>query len=501
MRAFRTIQHRFLVALLGAASASSALTAQISVAEYAARREALGKISGDAAVVVLGAGEPAKDFELFSQSPHLRYLTGWMQPNGALVLVRTNGQQREILFVEERNAAGEVWTGVRPSLLEARQVTGIETRTTADLTAVLDSVAGAALPIRVIGEFQGQRSVAGEAVTPDQVFLNELSKRRPASTVTDGNRLVLQLRATKSAAEIALLRTAIGITVQAHEEAMRMVAPGWNEFEIQALVEYVFRRDGAERPGFTSIAGSGDNGTTLHYWRNDRATKAGELVVMDIGASYAGYSADVTRTLPIGGRFTPAQRAVYELVRRAQVAAETATRVGAAIDAPGLAAFDTLASGLAALGLIESPTATYDCDTTGQRQCRQVRLYYMHALGHGIGLDVHDPDLSDTSAVWLAGSVVTIEPGVYVRRNLAEVLPDTPRNRALMATIAPALAIHGGIGVRIEDDYLLTASGLEWLSKLPREVAEVEQAMRRPRASAPRPRDAALVGRYPRGTP
>jgi Xaa-Pro aminopeptidase len=221
-------------------------------------------------------------------------------------------------------------------------------------------------------------------------------------------------------------------------------------------------------------------------------------MVLDIGASYGGYAADVTRTLPLSGRFTAAQREIYTLVRRAQVAGEQATRVGQPQRGSHMAASDTLAQGLTALGLMDSPTATYDCDTTGQRLCPQLRLYFMHGLGHGIGLEVHDPDISD-GRDWTVGSVMTIEPGIYVRRNMAEVLPDTPKNRALLARLAPALAKFGGIGVRIEDDYLLTESGLEWLSKLPREAAEVEAAMQAPRASAPRARDAALVERFPRG--
>jgi Xaa-Pro aminopeptidase len=208
----------------------------------------------------------------------------------------------------------------------------------------------------------------------------------------------------------------------------------------------------------------------------------------------------VTRTVPVGGAFSADQRAIYDLVRKAQVAGEEATKVGAPQFAPQRAAVATLANGLAALGLIESPTATIDCDTTGDRQCPQWSLYYMHGLGHGIGLEVHDPDLS-YSGTYGVGSVVTIEPGIYVRRNLREVLADTPKNRAVLAKIQPAAMRFAGIGVRIEDDYLLTDKGLVWMSRLPRESVEVERLMKAPRASTPRPRDAATVERYPRGTP
>lgn len=481
-------------------AASIALPAQILTPEYAARRAALGLLAGDAAILVLGAGEPLRDFETFAPSAQLRYLTGWKHPNAALLIVREGGKQRDVLFVPARSPAQEVWTGIRPSLADASTMTGLATRNISELTAAIDSVLATKLPIRLVGELDGQTGPTGDAVSSAQALLRSLRARRPDVPVTDGNDLVLHLRRRKSPAEIALLRTSIRLTVLAHEEAMRMAAPGWNEFEVQALVEYIFRRGGAERPSFTSIVGSGDNATTLHYWQNDRAMQDGELAVMDIGASYAGYAADVTRTLPIGGRFSTEQRAIYDLVRRAQLGAELVTRVGAQTMTAGVAARDSLAAGLARLGLIDSATARYDCDAKATAQCRQVGLFYMHALGHGIGLDVHDPDISDTTN-WQAGSVVTIEPGIYVRRNLAEVLPDTPQNRALLARIAPTVAKYAGIGVRIEDDYLLSDAGLEWLSKLPRESADVEAAMRTPRATAPRPRDAALVERYPRGQP
>jgi Xaa-Pro aminopeptidase len=487
--------------LASVAFVSTILSAQgIAPSEYAARRAALGALAGDGAVVVLGAPEPLHDHEYFAQSPHLRYLTGWNAPFAALLVIRSGSTQRDMLFVPPRDAATEVWTGTIPSFADAARLSGMAVRDIADLTRVCDSLLSEHVPLKVVGELDGPSSPIATSISIDRAFMNELARKHADGMVTDANRLVLKLRGEKSAGEVALLQKSIDITLRAHEEVMRMLAPGWNEFEVQALVEYTFRRNGAERPGFTSIAGSGDNGTTLHYWRNDRATQAGELMVLDIGSSYGGYSADVTRTLPVGGAFTQEQRAIYELVRRAQEAGEQALRIGAAHSAPSQSAADVLARGLAALGLIESPTATYDCDLSAERQCPQLRLYYMHGLGHGIGLDVHDPDVSD-GGTWTAGSVVTIEPGVYVRRNMSDVLPATPRNRALLTKIGAAVARYAGIGVRIEDDYLLTASGPVWLSKLPREADEIERLMRAPRAVAPQPRDAGLVQQYRRGIP
>lgn len=489
---------RVLASLLLAGTALHAQTVPLS--EYAARRAALGALAGDGAVVVMGAPEPLYDHEYFSQSPHLRYLTGWNAPFAALMLLRTGAEQREVLFVPARNPAGEVWTGTVPSFSDASRLSGIPARDINELTSVCDSLLAEHVKMRIVGELEGPQSPVAAAIPTDRAFLNDLARKHPDAVPIEGNRLVQQLRGQKSAAEIALLKTSIGITVRAHEEVMRMLMPGWNEFEVQALVEYTYRRNGADRPGFTTIAGSGDNATTLHYWRNDRAMQAGEVMVLDIGASYHGYSADVTRTLPVTGRFSAEQRAVYDLVRQAQVAGEQAMRIGAPQYAPQQAAAEVLGRGLAVLGLIESATATFDCDATSDRQCPQLRLYYMHGLGHGIGLDVHDPDISDGST-WTAGSVVTIEPGVYVRRNMSEVLPDTPRNRAILAKIGGAVAKYAGIGVRIEDDYLLTDSGLVWLSKLPREASEVEKLMQAPRSATPSPRDGALVDQYRRGIP
>ena len=490
-----------LCVLASVALAGTSLKAQgVAVSEYAARRAALGVLAGDGAVVVLGAPEPLYDHEYFAQSPHLRYLTGWNAPFTALLLIRSGSQQRDVLFVPPRDAATEVWTGTIPSFSDAARLSGMPTRDIAELAGVCDSLLGEHVPLRVVGELDGPTSPIATSITLGRSFMNELSRKHPEGLVTDANRLVLKLRGEKSTAEVALLQKSIDITVRAHEEVMRMLAPGWNEFEVQALVEYTFRRNGAERLGFTSIAGSGDNGTTLHYWRNDRAIQAGELMVLDIGSSYGGYSADVTRTLPVSGAFTPTQRAIYSLVRQAQQAGEEALRVGASHSAPSQSASDILARGLTSLGLMESPTATYDCDISAERQCPQLRLYYMHGLGHGIGLDVHDPDVSD-GTTWTVGSVVTIEPGVYVRRNMSDVLPDTPRNRALLTTIGAAVARYAGIGVRIEDDYLLTETGPVWLSKLPREADEIERLMRAPRAAVPQPRDAGLVEQYRRGIP
>jgi Xaa-Pro aminopeptidase len=307
----------------------------------------------------------------------------------------------------------------------------------------------------------------------------------------------MQLRGTKSAAELELLRKAIAISMDAHREAMKAVEPGMNEFEIQALVEYTFRRNGAERPAYSSIVGSGPNSTTLHYNKDDRFVQSGEVIVMDVAAQYGGYAADITRSFPVSGTFTPDQKALYQVVRDAQSAAERNAKPGTRASVMSDSARVVIANGLAKLGLIESPDATYDCGTAQQaRQCPQYTLYYMHGLGHGIGLEVHDPDQFYFTGIIAQGSAFTIEPGIYVRGNLLDIIPKSPRNAQLVAKIAPAVKKFADVGVRIEDDYLVTDQGLEWVScGLPREAEEVE-ALMQGAYSGPPARDSEKVEWY-----
>jgi Xaa-Pro aminopeptidase len=186
---------------------------------------------------------------------------------------------------------------------------------------------------------------------------------------------------------------------------------------------------------------------------------------------------------------------VYQLVRDAQTAAERQAKLGATKRLLADSAAAVIAAGLARLGLIESPDATYDCGAGHGGSCPQYRLYYMHGLGHGIGLDVHDPDQYDWSRIE-PGSAFTIEPGIYVRGNLLEILPDTPRNRALIARIRPAVERYRNVGVRIEDDYIATDRGVEWVSRAPRELADVEALLARPRTDGVTSRDGAKVEWY-----
>jgi Xaa-Pro aminopeptidase len=315
--------------------------------------------------------------------------------------------------------------------------------------------------------------------------MRALAARHPGLAIQEASPILDELRARKSEAELALIRKAAEISAEGHRELMRKVEPGMHEYDLQAIIEYAFRRGGAERPSYGSIVGAGPNGTQLHYMKNRREALPGEVVVIDAGAEYQGYAADVTRTIPVSGSYTKEQRAIYQLVRDAQAAAERNSKPGQSIQAAQDSSVDVRARGLAALGLIESATATFDppwnadCQRAS-RSCLQVSLFAIHGISHGLGLAVHDPlQAYYGDHTFKKGDAFTIEPGIYVNPRLLEILPDTPKNRAFIAKVKTAVERYQNTGVRIEDDYLITDQGLEWITKAPREIDEIEALTKR----------------------
>ena len=448
-----------LLALFPLAAATA--FAQVTQAEYAARRAALSKeLSGDGIVVVRGAAEPKHDYDLFTQDRTFFYLTGFLEPDAALVIVHRGAPERTMLFVQPKDPAQEVWTGERLGVAGVRDRLGLEGRDATTLQKVIDSLRAATGGLKVL----------------------------------DATTAVERLRGTKSPAELDLLRTAAKISAAAHDEVLHAIAPGIAEFEIQALAEYTFRRNGADGPAYGSIVGSGPNSTTLHYSANDRFMQSGDVLNMDMAASYGGYAADLTRTVPVNGRYSTEQRDVYQIVGDAQQAGERQVKAGGPVRASSDSATEVIKQGLARLGLIESPDARIDgCEEGGA--CFQYRLYYMHALSHPIGLEVHDVDQSSATGRYGIGSVFTIEPGIYVRENTLDLIPHTPKNARLLATIAPAVRKYANIGVRIEDDYIVTASGFERItSGAPREMDAIEAEMAR--HVTPAGRDSVMVEGY-----
>jgi Xaa-Pro aminopeptidase len=472
--------------------------APIGAAEYAERRAALAAAMDDGVLLVMGSPEPAADYLPYEQRAHFRYLTGITEPDAALIIEKRDGQVEERLFVLPRDPARETWEGRRLGPAGADALTGIHTVENHRLVAELETRLARQGTLYTLGG-RPRSPTAGVTHGPEAQLVLGILEMHPHLDVRDLEPVIYRLRAFKSPAEIDLLRRAVYITVLAHREAARAAAPGMNEFEIQALIEYTFRRHGAEGTGFASIVGSGPNSTTLHYREADRFMQAGEVLLLDIGASYRGYTADVTRTIPVDGAYSPRQREIYQIVLDAQKAAESMVRPGASWDRLNQVAEEVLARGLAELGLIDSPDATYRCESPRFGTiCPQYRLWYMHGLGHGIGLDVHDPD----PAIWLgrhgppppdagrfvAGSLFTIEPGIYIRADALDHLPDTPENRAMADRLRPVMERYVHIGVRLEDNYLVTEDGFVRLTEgAPREMDEIEVLMAEPaRIGAPR---------------
>ncbi len=420
------------------------------------RREAvLRSLPAGGVAVLLGgveAGGGIDDLRGFMQDPYLYYLTGTLEPGTALVLapggLEVDGERvQELLFVPPRDPSVEIWTGRRFGPLRAEAVLGVERAL--PNTRFREVLASAISP--------GGRTLFflpfPLAVPPSTELASQLGvlaelAQIPGSAL-DGATLAPLLdglREVKTPEELAFLQRAVDITATAHREAMAAMEPGWAEYQIQAVVEYTFRRMGSERPGFPSIVGSGENTVMLHYDTNRRVTRAGDLVVMDIGASYRGYTADVTRTVPVDGRFTAEQRAIYDLVLEAQEAAIAAVRAGASFGEPGEAASSVLARGLARLGLLRRGD-----DLMG------LRRFFPHGTSHYLGLQVHDVGGDRALS---PGVVITVEPGIY---------------------IPPAEDVDPRwwhIGVRIEDVVLVTdGEPLVLSAAAPKEPVEIEALM------------------------
>jgi Xaa-Pro aminopeptidase len=243
-------------------------------------------------------------------------------------------------------------------------------------------------------------------------------------------------------------------------------------------------RQGGARPSYGSIVGGGVRGTQLHYMRNRGDIKPGDLVVIDAATEYEGYAADVTRSIPVSGVFSPEQRLMYQLVLDAQLAAERNSKLGMSSIAALDSSEDVRARGLASLGLIESVDAQLDMPwrtdcVNAPRSCRQSMFWMIHGISHGIGLAVHDPaQFYNGNRTFQVGDAFTIEPGLYISTEMLDALPDTPRNRAFIAKVKPAVLRFQNTGVRIEDDYIVTERGTERISTAPREIVEIEALMR-----------------------
>jgi Xaa-Pro aminopeptidase len=475
-------------------SAVSPLGAQITTAEYAARRDSLAARIGDGVVLALGGRTPVTDFGTFFQLPAFHYLTGYDEPDAAFVLVARGGRGASALFVTPIDPRRAFYYGFRPDSAAISRSLRLASRPIATLATVVDSLVGTGLSLYTLSDFEDADFARVDSLTRGQQFVRALATRHPELAIKDGHQLVDQLRARKSPAEIALLKRAAEISAEGHRTVMQGPAPQ-HEYDVAALIEYTFRKLGAERAAYGSIVGAGVNGTQLHYMKDTAAAHPGDLVVIDAAAEYRGYAADITRTLPVSGTFTPAQRAIYQLVRDAQAAAERVAKPGASARAAEDSSFAVRARGLAALGLIDSadatidPPWTVDCTVTPHpRPCTQAYFWTVHGISHGLGLAVHDPaQFYYGDRTYQPGDAFTIEPGIYISTRALAALPDTPRNRAYVARVRPIVQRYENTGVRIEDDYVVTQSGVERISAgAPREIAEIE-ALAKMRGTKPVP--------------
>lgn len=313
---------------------------------------------------------------------------------------------------------------------------------------------------------------------PEQTFATQWAKTASGFNVRNVAPVFTQLRLRKSPMEIKLLQHAIDITTEAIGRSMATAGRSQWEYEIDAEVLYTFKRRNADHWGYPSIVGCGPNATTLHYVESQGGIKPTDLLLMDVGAEYGHYTADVTRTFPVGGKFTPAQAEVYQIVYDAQEATGRATRPGAIFpNDVHNASVEKIKDGLLRLGLITDRDGMITISKNLPPQ-PQYRLWFMHGTSHWLGMNVHD--VGGRTVPLEPGMVFTNEPGIYIREDALEVLPKTPENEKFIAAIRTAFDKYKNIGVRIEDDLLVTQNGAEWMTKaLPRSIADIEAFMAR----------------------
>jgi Xaa-Pro aminopeptidase len=433
----------------------------LSPAFHAGRRAAVKEMMPKNSVAIFFASQVRNrnndvDFQ-YAQNKNFYYLTGLEEPNAMLLIFKEpvtilEKTGTEFLFVQPRNPSQEMWTG------KILGTDGVKNRYKMDNVFVHDQFKGNTIDLSkvdtVLTSFRNEDIIAKYYATNrfGVSQMDPLSRMALLvdSLITAGNkpfrspaRMLSTLRSVKQPEEITLITKATEMSAEGHTGLMKAAKAGMTEYQAQAVMEYYFKKNGSEYPGYPSINGSAENTCVLHYETNQRLMKDGDLLLSDCAAEYHGYSADVTRTIPVNGKFSPEQKLLYELVLEAQDSAFVLCKAGKSADEPHYAAVRVITAGLKKLGII-----TED---------RQVRTYFPHSTSHGMGLDVHDPN----PARLVAGAVFTVEPGIYIP-------PGSKCDKKWWS-----------IGIRIEDDILITADGYKNLSVgAPRTVAEIEKTMK-----------------------
>ena len=457
--------------------------------DLAARRaRVMDRLSPESMLILWSA--PVKvyshdvDYE-FRQDSNLYYLTGIDQPETILVLIPGNERRREILFISRRDPVREHWEGHMLSPAEATEQSGIATvYTTSEFEPFMNAVLGGSPYGAGAGSQEFARFTravqAGSArlalmltpkpglsgdLPPTYRFLRQVQERFPGIAAVDVFPILRDLRQVKTLYEQKLLQESGEVSSEAHIAGMKAARPGMYEYEVEAVIEYVYKKNGAFDWSYPSIVGSGPNATILHYNASKRRMEDGDLLLVDAAAHYKYMTIDITRTYPINGRFTPEQRELYEIVLAAQEEGMKVARAGARVAEIHQKTVDVIKAGLLRLGLIT--------DASGD----QYRLWYTHGSVHWIGLDVHD--VGDSSRPLAPGMSFVIEPGVYIRESALEHLPKTPENAAFIEKVRPIVRKYDNLGIRVEDSFLLTDTGLHRLSaKVPRTIVEIETFMK-----------------------
>ena len=486
---------RFPIAAVGAllllADQTPLPRAAVPASEYQARRTALAKALGPDALFIAFSSEPARrtgDVDWpYRQEDNLLYLTGMNEPDTTLVLLPGERERREALFARDRDPLNERWTGVIPSAEQVTAATGVREVISPrrfnqfidavfqgrgwgppsqssyfappGMPAFLDSVRAGRAEVWLV---MHDRDGSPGATTREQRFAEDLRRRYPDARFRDASPLLMAMREIKSDAELSLIQRAVDITAEAQKAAMTRVLTASRESEVQATIEFTFRNLGACCWGFPSIVAAGPNATTLHYETNNDPIVRDGLLLTDIGAEVDGYSADVTRTYPADGTFSPEQRAIYDVVLTAQNESLALMRPGHRHLEVNDKAIEVVGRELLKLGLVTKNTAD------------QAGLYLFHGTGHPLGLQTHD--VYDRARAYQPGMVFTNEPGVYVRKDdvlASQVFAKLTADE--QATMRAALQRYDGIGIRIEDDVLITAGEAKVLSAAaPRTVKDIE---------------------------
>jgi len=390
------------------------------------------------------------DYE-YHQDPNFYYLTGLREPHAVVIIYKEeqefkgNLKTEEILFLQKKDKKNELWTGKRIGVNDAILNLGITAALENERFLSFENEYGNFNKVLI---FEANTVVKNTSERADLHGLLQSFKLTTQNLTNISTRdlptIMASLRQIKSAEEIILLKKAINITCEAQIELMKALKPTMTEYESEAIVEYIFKKNGAEYPGFPSILGGGENSCIIHYTSNRKKLTGKDMLVSDIGAEYHGYTADVTRTIPVDGHFSTEEKIIYNIVLKAQQAGIDSCKVGNKFWTPHDAATKIITDELMKLGII--------------KKYYHVQRYFMHGTSHYLGLDVHDPGLHGTLT---AGNVITVEPGIYI----PEGSDCDPK--------------WWNIGVRIEDDILITANGPENLSaKAPRKIEEIEALMK-----------------------